>query len=355
MIEVDLQLTFPSRAFHLELSLSLPGKGVTGIFGPSGSGKTTLLRCIAGLERAEGSVKINDSIWQDASRFVPAYQRDAGYVFQESSLFEHLTARKNLDFAVRRTNTTVTDSDISHIETLLDIGHLQDQFPAALSGGERQRVAIARALLIRPRLLLMDEPLASLDVARRNEILPYLERVTDEFDMPVLYVSHAIEEISRLADHLVMINEGAVTAAGNLTEVLSSLDLTLPAGEEAGVVLKGRIEERAPQWHLMRIALAGGDVWVRDHDEPQQHDIRVRILARDVSITRSHHDDTSIQNKLRVRISEILDDVDTAMALIRLQSGDDFLIARLTRRAVSDLQLKVGDEVWAQIKTAAIV
>lgn len=355
MITAKLQLVYPGRAFKLDVDLTLPAAGVTGIFGSSGSGKTTLLRCIAGLEKANGQVIINDNCWQRDDLFVPTHQRDLGYVFQESSLFEHLTAEQNMAYAIRRTRTAVSNDEISHIVSLMDLEHLKDQYPGSLSGGERQRVAMARALLARPKLLLMDEPLASLDVARRNEILPYLERATTDFDMPVLYVSHAIEEISRLADYLVVMDEGQVVVSGTLAETLSSLDLTLPSGEEAGVVIQGRITSRESAWHLLRVSISGGELWVRDSGKATGEDIRIRVLARDVSLARSAYEDTSIQNRVLASILEVVDDSDPAMSLVRLQAGDDYLIARLTRRAVSDLKLRVGDRVWAQIKTAAMV
>ena len=195
--------------FSLDVDLDLPGRGVTALFGPSGSGKTTLLRAIAGLEHAPGgALAVNGDVWQDTVRFVPTHKRSLGYVFQEASLFPHLSVQGNLQYGQKRVPVAQRRVSLDQAIALLDIGHLLDRKPARLSGGERQRIGIARALATSPRLLLMDEPLAALDHARKQEILPYLERLHDELDIPVLYVSHAPDEVARLADHIVGVARG---------------------------------------------------------------------------------------------------------------------------------------------------
>ncbi|MDP1536360.1 MAG: molybdenum ABC transporter ATP-binding protein [Burkholderiales bacterium] len=244
MSEILARFRHGYPGFTLDVDLELPSRGVTALFGHSGSGKTTLLRCIAGLERtANGYLAIDGTLWQDGASFLPTHRRPIGYVFQEASLFPHLSVRGNLEYGAKRAQSLPAreggagggranlcrpaSADFSHIVELLGIGTLLDRKPERLSGGERQRVAIARALLTAPRLLLMDEPLAALDLARKNEILPYLERLHDELEIPVLYVSHAPDEVARLADHLVVMDGGRAVAQGPLADVLSRIDLPI--------------------------------------------------------------------------------------------------------------------------------
>lgn len=345
-----------ASTFSLQVDLALPGNGITAIFGQSGSGKTTLLRCVAGLERAtRGYLTVNGETWQSDRVFLPTHQRSLGYVFQESSLLPHLTAQGNLNYAVKRAGAPGSPALYDQVVALMGIGPLLPRYPSQLSGGERQRVAIARALLVQPRLLLMDEPLASLDMARKQEILPYLEKLRTTFDIPILYVSHSVDEVTRLADHVVLLEQGRTVAQGHVSEVFSRLDLPLPAGDDAGVVWQGEVIERNQQWHLSRIRCAGGELWVRDAGDAVGQRIRVRILARDVSLTLACHDDSSILNRLPVRVMEIVTDRDAAMALVRLQAGSDHVIARLTYRSVEHLKLAAGQRLWAQIKSVAIV
>ena len=237
MLEIRTRLA--RGDFTLEVDLRLPAAGITAIFGPSGSGKTTLLRCVAGLERARfARVVIAAETWQDseAGTFVPTHRRPLGYVFQEASLFDHLDVRGNLAFAQPRGG----DAKLQPLLELLGIAALLDRRPHQLSGGERQRVAIARALATQPRILLLDEPLAAVDLSRRREILPWLERLRDELRIPMLYVTHSADEVARLADHLVLLDAGAVRAAGPLRETLARIDLPLVPGEEPGARSKAR-------------------------------------------------------------------------------------------------------------------
>ncbi|MEW6512536.1 MAG: molybdenum ABC transporter ATP-binding protein [Pseudomonadota bacterium] len=344
--------------FALDVDLDLPGRGVTALFGHSGSGKTTLLRCIAGLERAQGRLAIDDAVWQDDATFVPTHRRPIGYVFQEASLFPHLSVQGNLDYGMKRCGCRPASADFQHIIELLGIGALLDRKPDRLSGGERQRVAIARALLTAPRLLLMDEPLAALDLARKNEILPYLERLHDELEIPVLYVSHAPDEVARLADHIVVMEGGRAVAQGPLTDTLARLDLpilSLHLGEDAGVVLDGTVVERDENWQLARIGFAGGSVWVRDGGHALGHPVRVRILARDVSIAREQILATSILNTLPAKVVALADEPHPAQQLVRLQVGESPVLARVTRRSACALELKPGQAVWAQVKSVALI
>lgn len=341
--------------FTLDLELSLPGRGVTALFGGSGSGKTTLLRCIAGLERAPlGRLVVDGDVWQDAQRWLPTHRRPLGYVFQEASLFQHLSVLGNLRYGMRR----AADGSAAALEqaiALLGIGHLLERQPARLSGGERSRVAIARALAVRPRLLLMDEPLAALDLGRKQEILPYLKRLHEELAIPVLYVSHSPDEVAQLADHLVVLDGGKVAAHGPLREVLARVDLPIRLGEDVGVVIDGVIGAIDGGWRLARVDFAGGQMWTRDHGLPLGRRVRMRVLARDVSLATARPEHSSIQNLLAGHIETIAGDEHPGLALVRVAVGEAILICRVTRRALDTLGVVIGMGVWVQVKSAAII
>ena len=347
------RLTLDLPGFRLEADLDLPGRGVTALFGPSGCGKTTLLRCLAGLERPQGWLQVQDEAWQEEGRFLPPHRRPVGYVFQEAGLFPHLDVRGNLRYGLRRAGGEPGRFDA--MVALLGLESLLERRPDRLSGGERQRVAIARALLTAPRLLLMDEPLASLDHARKQEILPYLERLHAELEIPVLYVSHAADEVARLADHLVLMEGGRTTRQGPLSDLLSRVDPPVRLGEEVGAVFEGTVAERDPRWHLARVVFDGGELWVRDGGAALGQRVRVRILARDVSVAASHHEDASFLNVLPARVTACADEEDPALALVQLRAGGTTLLARLTRRSVARLELVPDRAVWAQIKAVALV
>jgi molybdate transport system ATP-binding protein len=351
-IHACFRLEWPD--FCLDVDLNLPLKGVTALFGPSGSGKTTVLRCIAGLERApHGRLTVAGEIWQDERHWVPTHKRPLGYVFQEASLFSHLTVLGNLNYGIRRISTGARVI-LEHAIELLGISHLLARKPDRLSGGERQRVAIARALAVNPRLLLMDEPLAALDLKRKQEILPYLERLHDELEIPVLYVSHSPDEVARLADHLVVMETGRVVIDGPLAATLARLDLPIHLGEDIGTIIETTVSEIDKEWHLMRVDFPGGNLWARDSGVPAGHRVRVRVLARDVSLAdRLGH--SSIQNVLSGIVDAIGDDEHPGLALVRVKVGDAMLVARLTKRSASSLELKVGKEVWVQVKSVALL
>ena len=355
MSGIDARFRLDWPGFTLEVDLRLPGRGVTALFGHSGSGKTTLLRCIAGLERAsQGRLVVGGEVWQDAGRWLPTHRRPIGYVFQEASLFDHLTVLGNLRYGLTRSGAARQRVSLDQAVALLGIGHLLDRRPQRLSGGERQRVGIARALAVSPRLLLMDEPLAALDLARRQEILPYLERLHDELDIPVLYVSHAPDEVARLADHLVVMVDGRVRASGPLAETLARLDLPIRLGEEAGAVVAGTVGEVDRDWHLVRVDFAGGSLWARDPGLAPGRRVRVQVLARDVSLA-EQPGRSSIQNVLPGRVDAIGDDAHPGVALVRVQVGEAMLLARLTRRALADLGVVVGRTLWVQVKSVALL
>lgn len=341
--------------FTLNVDLALPARGVTAVFGQSGSGKTTLLRCMAGLERtAQGRLSVNGEVWQDHEHWLPAHRRSLGYVFQEASLFPHLTVMGNLRYGMRRVSGARQEG-LDQAIALLGIGHLLDRKPEHLSGGERSRVGIARALAMDPQLLLMDEPLAALDVKRKQEILPYLERLRDELEIPVIYVSHSPDEVARLADHIVVMEHGNVVTSGALIETLTRLDLPIRLGEDAGAILDASVGAVDKEWHLARMDFAGGSLWTRDHGLPVGCRARMRVLARDVSLALGQAEQSSIQNVLQGRVDAIADDEHPGLALVRVQVGSVFLLARLTKRAAVTLDVTVGKMLWVQVKSVALM
>jgi molybdate transport system ATP-binding protein len=358
MIEAALRLA--RGAFALDVALSLPARGVSALFGPSGCGKTTLLRCLAGLERAPGGrVVVDGEVWQDeaAGVFVPTHRRAVGVVFQEASLFEHLDVRANVEFGWRRLAPAERRVSIADAVAWTGIESLLGRTPTSLSGGERQRVAIARALAVSPRLLLMDEPLAALDAARKAEILPAIERLNTLSGITIVYVSHAIAEVARLADHVVLMDAGKTIASGPVAELLSRLDLPLPPGEDAGVVLTGEVGALDAQWQLARLDTPGAAFWTRDPALPLGHRIRLRVLARDVSLSLVAQPESSIVNQIPATVEAIADDTHPSQVLVRLrtQPGAGVLLARVTRRSAQTLGLEPGKAVWAMVKSVALL
>jgi len=361
---IHLQINIARSAFELKLELQLPAQGITVIFGPSGSGKTTLLRAVAGLEKnPQGLIQIGENIWQDTKQgiYIPTWQRPLGYVFQESSLLPHLSVAENLNFGLKRvlksanSAPTAANKALQASIELLGIGGLLQRMPDELSGGERQRVAIARAIAMQPQLLLMDEPLASLDAARRQEIFPWLARLRDELKMPMLYVTHSAEEVTRLADHLLVLDRGQVKAQGPVNQVLTQVVNPVVVGEDAGALIAGRIGAVDAQWHLSRVDFDGGCIWMRDAGLPVGKAVRIRILARDVSLAISEPTNTSIQNQLRGSIQSITSDPHPSQVMVVLKCGAEEVLARVTKRAVNELALQVGMPVWAQVKSVALV
>jgi molybdate transport system ATP-binding protein len=353
-----IRLRIPRHAFELAVDLELPAQGITVLFGASGSGKTTLLRCVAGLERAaSGEVQIGDAVWQDdaAHVFLPTWRRPLGYVFQEASLFEHLDVRANLHYGLGRARVSDAGKALDAAIGLLGIGGLLARAPSQLSGGERQRVAIARALATRPRLLLLDEPLAALDAPRRNEILPWLEQLRDELSTPMLYVTHASDELARLANHVVVLEQGRVRAEGPVSQVMTAVGSPMLPGEEAGALLHGQVAQRDSRWHLSRIAFDGGSLWLRDSGIGVGKAVRLRVLARDVSLMTREPTHTSIQNQLPCVIGESAPDAHPSQVLVRVHVGSSLLLARITAKAYEDLALEPGRPVWALVKSVALV
>lgn len=343
--------------FLLDVDLTLPGRGVTALFGHSGSGKTTVLRAIAGLERTPGGyLALGDKVWQDDAKgiFVPTYQRALGYVFQEASLFDHLTVEGNLVFGLKRIAESERRFKPNDVTALLGIDGLLNRRPSSLSGGERQRVAIARALLTAPQLLLMDEPLAALDLKRKQEILPYLERLHDELSIPIIYVSHSPDEVARLADHLVLLDTGKVVASGALTETLARADLPQAFADDAGVVIEAVVAAHEAD-DLTRLDFAGGSIFVASRPEAIGHRLRCRVHARDVSLALNKPEASSILNAFQGRVTAVAPTDTPGHVLVQLNIGTTPLLARITERSRKILSLQVDQNVWAQVKAVALL
>ena len=357
-MNLHLQLDLARADFQVSVDVQLPAHGITVIYGPSGCGKTTLLRCVAGLESsARGRVQVGHEIWQDDVNQVrlPTHQRAVGYVFQEASLFDHLDVAGNLAYGLQRSRNHASDTVLQQALALLGIGHLLQRRSHELSGGERQRVAIARALVTQPRLLLLDEPLAALDHARRQEVLPWLEKLRDDLNIPMLYVTHAVDEVARLADTLVVMNAGRIQANGPVADVLTQADLPVVLGEDAGALLTGIVLRIDTPWHLAQVGFAGGALWVRDSGLQVGQTVRLRVLARDVSVTLAEATQTSIQNHVPCVVDAITPEAHPSQILLRLRCGDSMLMARVTARGAHELGLQVGMPVWAQVKSVALV
>lgn len=356
MNSIKAQFRLQHDNFTLNAAFEAPLRGVIALFGPSGSGKTTLLRCIAGLERAPGELQVNGSVWQDDKCFIPVHQRALGYVFQEASLFPHLSVRANLEYGYQRIAPDLRKVQPEQVIEWLGLSHLVDRRDAtSLSGGERQRVAIGRALLVSPELLLMDEPLSALDTQSRQEILVSLERLHRELDIPVLYVSHAMDEVARLADHLVLLEKGRVIASGALFEMLARLDLPTAHFDDAGAVIEAKVARHDEAYSLTQLDFPGGSLWVGRVDQPLGASVRARMLARDVSIAMQVPEGSSINNILNARIEEIRDEGPDKV-VVRLKVGEaQTLLSRITRRSRDHLGLASGMYVCAQVKSVALM
>ncbi len=341
--------------FNLDFDLDLPAQGFTAICGPSGCGKTTLLRSIAGLEPDfRGTVRVGPRVWQDAETLVPLHRRALGYVFQNSELFPHLSVEGNLRFAWDRTPLERRRVTWDEVVDLLGLAGLLARSTTNLSGGERQRVALGRALLKSPDLLLLDEPLASLDRSTRRTVFPLLERMRDQFAIPVLYVTHAVDEAARLADRLVLMENGQIVNDGPLVELLTSPAPGLALGSDAGAVVSATVGAIDDKFHLARLDFPGGELQVCDRGLALGASARVRIHARDVSLALTPPADTSILNILPVEVVDLLPD-EPARVVVRLRAGQTVLLAAVTARSAHALGLAPGQQVWAQIKSVALL
>jgi len=346
--------------FVLDTSFEVPATGVTGLFGPSGCGKSTVLRCIAGLQHLPGSFcAIDGDVWQDQTIFRQPYQRPIGYVFQEASLFQHLSVRRNLLYGAPRGAAHSESGSVPFDEAidLLGLAALLDRSPHHLSGGERQRVAIGRALLSQPKLLLMDEPLSALDRPTKDEILPFLERLHQRLALPVIYVSHDMTEIERLADHLVLMQSGTVLAAGPLSVLQSDPSLPLAAGRDAAVNFDAKVEAYDAAYGILALQVDGGRLLVPAAPVAVGERRRLRIAASDVSLARASPVASTMLNALPARIiSKSLIGASEVLVVLALGSNGSGarLLARVTRRSWDLLQLSEGMNIFAQVKGVAL-
>lgn len=351
-LAIRLRHGFPGFTLDVDIRATA---GVTALFGRSGAGKTTIVNAVAGLLRPdEGRITLGPVTLLDTARgvFVPPHRRRIGYVFQDARLFPHMTVRQNLLYG-RRFAHDAAGPDPARIADLLGIAGLLDRRPGTLSGGERQRTALGRAILAAPRLLLMDEPLAALDDPRKAEILPYLERLRDDLGLPILYVSHALAEVTRLADTIILIEAGRVSAAGPAAALLSD-PATAPALglREAGALLPARLAAQEDDG-LSRLDTAAGPLWLPRLAAPPGSLVKLRILAHDVMIATQRPEGLSALNILPATVSEIREG-DGPGTLVRLKLGTDHLLARITRRSASALGLAPGHEVFAVLKAVSV-
>ena len=351
---IRVHFTQRKGEFAFDVDATLSSSAVTGVFGPSGAGKTTLLRMIAGLDTPHaGVLSIGEDTLFDSHRNVdvPVHDRRIGYVFQEPRLFPHLDVRGNLEYAARRARTGATLA-LDDVSGMLGLGPLLARKTGDLSGGEAQRVAIGRALLSAPRLLLLDEPVAALDAASRDDVLPFVRRLRESFDVPVLYVSHNVEEICWLCDELLIVDAGRSQAHGELQSVLTRTDVPVLGGDEAGSVIEARVVDYDAHFDLSELLSSAGTLRVPgrfDRDRP----LRLRLRANDISLCLEPPRSTSILNTLHAKIHELVED-GPASVLVHLYAGDEELVARITRRSADELGVAPGTEVILQIKSVSV-
>jgi molybdate transport system ATP-binding protein len=355
-LEFDLQLSRPD--FHLSAQASIDGGGITALFGPSGSGKTTLLRCLAGLEPAQGTITVNGQPWLSPKQQRPPHRRRLGYVFQEASLLPHLSVQSNLDYARKRAPQPLTNDELSALLPVLQVEHLLDRHATQLSGGERQRIALLRALLIRPHLLLLDEPLAALDNRRRQAILPMLERLPELFTGPVLYVSHSVDEVTRLAQQVILIDEGQSQPPQPLTQAFGHHQALQPSDQPLGTAIRATVNQISDDG-LAQITGDGFSLWMEQQDAQLGQRLQLRLLARDISLSLQPLSDSSLLNQLAATIEHVRPYSASQQCLtLRLQHRDDSpaqaILALITQRSCQQLQLQPGKRVWAQIKASAV-
>jgi molybdate transport system ATP-binding protein len=350
-----LSLELQQEAFQLSLHTSIPAQGVTALYGASGSGKTTLLRWLAGLEKnVSGHLNFKKNLWQDEKHFVPPQQRQIAYVFQQTHLFPHLTVEGNLNYAHQR-RFNDNGPTLKQVCSWFELDNLLPRETTQLSGGEKQRVAIARALLSSPQLLLMDEPLASLDSHSKQRILQHLEQLFHHLSIPVIYVSHDLEEISRLADQMLLLEGGKLSAQGSLLELCSQLDLSLSHQPDAASIIEATIHHHDPHYQLSELLIDQQlPLFLTTLNNDVGKTIRIRIPARDISIALEKPNNSSILNILPATIDDI-ENTNDARVLIRLKVAEQFLLVRLTHKSLDRLQLTIGQQVYAQIKTVALL
>jgi molybdate transport system ATP-binding protein len=353
---LSIRYALEKAAFSLDVDVEFAMQGITGVFGPSGAGKTTLLRCIAGLEKPDsGRLVANGSVWEDTdTQFSRAvHERRVGYVFQEARLFPHINVRGNLRYGQKRTTADKSGIDLDQAVALLGLESLLERAPGTLSGGEAQRVAIGRALLRGPELLLMDEPLASIDETRREEVLPFIERLHASVGVPIVYVSHNIDEICRICDQLAVMDGGRISTHGRLQSILLQTEVPFLSGREAGAVIDATVESFDSSDGLTRVLAGGCPFWVPGEIGSAGSELRLRVRADDVSVCLERPQQTSILNVLEATIKRIQKEP-SGTALLHLRVGSEVILARVTQKSCADLSLTPGKDLFAQVKSIAV-
>ncbi|MBO6826506.1 MAG: molybdenum ABC transporter ATP-binding protein [Sneathiella sp.] len=357
-IHIDLQGVLGD--FSIEAAFAAPTSGVTAIFGPSGCGKTSILRAVAGLNSSlTGLIQIGEEIWQDAASYTPPHKRAVGYVFQEASLFPHLSVIKNIGYGMKRSKKSHLSPNLDELTQLLGISDLLDRMPNNLSGGEKQRVAIARALLSSPEILLMDEPMAALGQDNKNEILPYLEKLHKHLKIPIFYVTHDMQEVERLADHLILMENGKVRAYGKPADLISDPSLPFQKRSGAAAILDGVIRGYDPQYDLTTIEVAGTPLIVPGNIDAIETTKRLRIKASDVglSLTQTSEGMSYLNNPLATIIS--IETINPAQEMVKLQLGkaeeNTYLLAAITRKSAEQMGLQPGQTVSTLIKSISFM
>ena len=356
LLEAKFKVAYPE--FNLNVELDLPARGVTVVFGPSGSGKTTLLRCLSGLEKVpSGYMKIADQVWQDEGIFIPIQERKIGLVFQESRLFPHLSIQDNLLYGYQRTQPAERNLQLDEVAQVLNLEALLKRRPEKLSGGERQRVAIGRALLTSPKLLLMDEPLASLEMQLKAEIIPFIKKIENEFKTPIVYVTHSMNEVLQLVDTMVILKSGKIENIGSVEEVFSDVrSRESLSDEQLGAVLETLVLEHDEGFGLTKLDFMGQILHVPRQNIPVGQSLRVHIHSRDVSLsTASPEGATSVLNILRAKVKKVGDiDLKKYSVDIELDAGRPIL-ATITRKSLDNLNLQPGQPVYVHIKAIKMV
>ena len=354
MLEVHLEA---GKSIKCDIEFALPD-AICAIFGPSGAGKSTLLRCIAGLAQCRGSITFQEDVWLDTNSgfSMPVYKRPIGFVRQNVQLFSHLSVLDNLRYPIRHSKRIGKHIDLDKVIASFQLSPLLSRKPDELSGGETQRIAIARALLAKPRLLLLDEPMTGLDLERKAEILPFIETLHNDYEIPTIYVSHSVDEITVLCSHTIIMDNGRIRVAGNTEEILERTDLEdIVKGEEASSIVHAQVLDHDDEFHLTRLQVENG-VWsIPEHPnfEPGSW-INIRVRARDVAIAMSEPQQTSVRNVLAGTIAEIVEDADSHYADCIVSSGRTRLRARITRASLHELDLEVGKSSYALVKSMTL-
>jgi len=352
---LNIQLRDQLGAFRLDVNTQLPSDGITAVFGPSGCGKSTLLRCLSGLHQAEGHLHFRGQCWQNNSFFLAPHKRPVAMVFQDNQLFPHRTVEDNIDYGFKRSRASEHAITPEQCIQWFGIKPLLKRYPGQLSGGEKQRVALARAMACNPELLVMDEALSALDQQSKRAILDVVLNLPSSLGMPIIYVSHVIEEVARIADYLAIMKSGQIVAHGPLQEVLADPDLELAQRDDAGVVIEARVLPCDSAHHLQKARFDGGELWFADLGAQVGDTLRLRLLARDISVSLTEHVDQSILNILPARVEAIRPGSHPATCMLRLNVGNSSVLSRLTKASVERLGIHEGQNLWVQIKSVAVI